>query len=64
MLECFGINFLLLFHEYQTHLLRYKLPRGVECGIMFHLTTVIDWLTAKSEAQGLVIDHPDTDPKY
>lgn len=40
-----------------------QLPRVTECGIMFHLIIITDWLTAKSEDQGLVIDLPDIDPK-
>ena len=40
-----------------------QLPRVMECGIMFHLIIITDWLTAKSEDQGLVIDLPDIDPK-
>lgn len=40
-----------------------QLPRVMECGIMFHLIIITDWLTAMSEDQGLVMDLPDIDPK-
>ena len=58
MLECFDLYFSLLFPEYQTHPLHYKVLRGKEHGIV-----IADWLAVNSDGQGLVIGLPDTDPK-